>query len=55
MPIILSETGLMKQKKPIKRKSIKLPKYLQNLNPYTAGIDIGSKSHFVAVPDLELA
>ncbi len=41
----------MKQKKPIKRKSVKLPKHLQNLNPYAAGIDIGSKSHFVAVPE----
>ena len=41
----------MKQKKPIKRKSIKLPKHLLNLNPYAAGIDIGSKSHFVAVPE----
>ncbi|HBA72254.1 MAG: hypothetical protein A2X82_02340 [Geobacteraceae bacterium GWC2_55_20] len=40
----------MKQKKQIKRKSINLPKHLQNLNPYAAGIDIGSKSHFVAVP-----
>lgn len=51
MPIIFSEAGLMKQKKPIKRKSVKLPKHLQNLNPYAAGIDIGSKSHFVAVPE----
>ena len=51
MPIILSEAGLMKQKKAIKRKSVKLPKHLQNLNPYAAGIDIGSKSHFVAVPE----
>lgn len=41
----------MKQKKPIQRKSIKLPKHLQNLNPYAAGIDIVSKSHFVAVPE----
>ncbi len=41
----------MKQKKPIKRNNVKLPKHLQNLNPYAAGIDIGSKSHFVAVPD----
>src|SRR5512136_187219 len=51
MPIIFSEPELMKQKKPIKRKSVKLPKHLQNLNPYAAGIDIGSKSHFVAVPE----
>jgi transposase len=37
--------------KPNKRKSVRLPKHLQNLNPYAAGIDIGSKSHFVAVPE----
>jgi transposase len=51
VPIIVSEAEIMKQKKPIKRKSVKLPKHLQNLNPYAAGIDIGSKSHFVAVPE----
>jgi transposase len=51
MPIIGAEAGIMKQKKPNQRKSVKLPKHLQNLNPYAAGIDIGSKSHFVAVPE----
>lgn len=30
---------------------MKLPKHLEHLNQYAAGIDIGSKSHFVAVPD----
>ena len=28
-----------------------LPKHLQQLNLFAAGIDIGSKSHFVAVPE----
>jgi transposase len=30
---------------------MKLPKHLEHLNEYAAGIDIGSKSHFVAVPE----
>ena len=41
----------MKQRKPFKRKSMRLPKHLVHLNAYAAGIDIGSKSHFVAVPE----
>ena len=41
----------MKQKKTIRKKSNKLPKHLQHINHYAAGIDIGSRSHFVAVPD----
>ena len=42
----------MKQKKLLsKRKSIKLPKHLQQINAHAAGIDIGSRSHFVAVPE----
>jgi transposase len=41
----------MKQKKPLRRKSIKLPKHLQQINAHAAGIDIGSRSHFVAVPE----
>lgn len=32
-------------------KSYKLPKHLEHLNQMAAGIDIGSKSHFVAVPE----
>lgn len=32
------------------RKTVRLPKNLQHLNVNAAGIDIGSKSHFVAVP-----
>jgi transposase len=40
----------MKQKKPV-RKEMKLPKHLEHINRYAAGIDIGSRSHFVAVPE----
>ncbi len=32
-------------------KNVELPKHLQQLNLFAAGIDIGSKSHFVAVPE----
>lgn len=30
-------------------KRMKLPKHLQHINPYAAGIDVGCRSHFVAV------
>jgi Transposase IS116/IS110/IS902 family./Transposase. len=40
----------MKQKKAV-RKSKKLPRHLQHINQYAAGIDVGSRSHFVAVPE----
>jgi transposase len=33
------------------KKTMKLPKHLQRLNLNAAGIDIGSRSHFVAVPE----
>jgi transposase len=32
-------------------KKAKLPKHLEHINRMSAGIDIGSKSHFVAVPE----
>lgn len=32
-------------------KQLALPKHLQHINKMAAGIDIGSKSHFVAVPE----
>jgi transposase len=32
-------------------KQVTLPKHLQHINKMAAGIDIGSKSHFVAVPE----
>ena len=51
MPTIIAEAGAMKQNKPFKRKTMRLPKHLVHLNAYAAGIDIGSKSHFVAVPE----
>lgn len=41
----------MKQKKPCKRKVGKFPRHLQHLNQLAAGIDIGSRSHFVAIPE----
>jgi transposase len=41
----------MKQNKPFKRKTMRLPKHLVHLNAYAAGIDVGSTSHFVAVPE----
>ena len=34
-----------------KSKKMKLPKHLQHINPYAAGIDVGCRSHFVAVPE----
>jgi transposase len=30
---------------------MELPKHLQHINPHAAGIDVGSRSHFVAVPE----
>ncbi len=42
----------MKSKqKPSKRKPGRLPKHLEHLNTTAAGIDIGSRSHFVAVAE----
>ena len=51
MPITISEVGMMKQKKSFRKERMKLPKHLQHINQYAAGIDIGSRSHFVAVPE----
>ena len=41
----------MKQKKSFRKGRMKLPRHLQHINQYAAGIDIGSRSHFVAVPE----
>lgn len=41
----------MKQTKPPKKKPMRLPRHLVHLNTCAAGIDVGSKSHFVAVPE----
>ena len=38
-------------KKPLKGENMHLPKHLQHINPHAAGIDVGSRSHFVAVPE----
>ena len=40
-----------KRKSAFKQKTIKLPKHLEHINQMAAGIDIGSESHFVAVPE----
>jgi len=41
----------MKEKGTPGRKRRKLPKHLEHINQYAAGIDIGSRSHFVAIPE----
>jgi transposase len=41
----------MKQKRSLKKVGVTLPKHLQHINVHAAGIDIGSRSHFVAVPE----
>ena len=41
----------MKQKKSLKKVGMALPKHLQHINVNAAGVDIGSRSHFVAVPE----
>jgi transposase len=41
----------MKKQKPSRKKVRPFPKHLQHLNQLAAGIDVGSRSHFVAVPD----
>ena len=41
----------MKKQKPLRKKVKSFPKHLQHLNQLAAGIDIGSRSHFVAVPE----
>jgi transposase len=44
-----TKNTLNKQKS--SKKKIRLPKHLEHINKMAAGIDIGSKSHFVAVPE----
>jgi len=50
MPNTFLEVRIMKQKEAVKE-STKLPSHLQHINHYAAGIDVGSRSHFVAVPE----
>ena len=40
-----------KKKVPQGKTAIKLPKHLEHINKMAAGIDVGSASHFVAVPE----
>lgn len=40
-----------KSKKISRKPRLKLPKHLEHINKMAAGIDVGSKSHFVAVPE----
>lgn len=44
-----SQSTKSKQKRP--KKPGKLPKHLEHINQMAAGIDIGSSSHFVAIPE----
>jgi len=41
----------MRTRKPPRPRKMKLPKHLQHIHPHAAGIDVGSRSHFVAVPE----
>ncbi len=34
-----------------KKRRTRLPKHLRSINAYAAGIDVGSRSHFVAIPE----
>ena len=51
MPTKDTEKHRRKSKKKNALKSNKLPAHLEHINKMAAGIDIGSKSHFVAVPE----
>jgi hypothetical protein len=51
LPIFFSEAEAMSERKLPKTRKMKLPKHLQHINPSAAGIDIGCRSHFVAVPE----
>ena len=50
--IMVSMMKNNEQSNPVKKKRIS--KFLEQVNLYAAGIDIGSQSHYVSVPD-ELA
>ena len=41
----------MEQRKSLKKVDMTLSKHLQHINIHAAGVDIGSRSHFVAVPE----
>lgn len=44
----MSKDTLKKQRK---SKKVPIPKHLEHINQWAAGIDVGSTSHFVAVPE----
>lgn len=46
-----SQKSHLESNKKSSRKKNKLPHYLEHINKRAAGIDIGSKSHFVAIPE----
>ena len=39
------------KRKSVRKREARLPKHLEHINRYAAGIDIGSRSHFAAVPE----
>lgn len=47
----MSKDTLKKQIKSKKGKKEPIPKHLEHINQWAAGIDVGSTSHFVAVPE----
>jgi transposase len=51
LPIPFSEVEAMRTGKVPRAKKVKLPKHLQHINVSAAGIDVGCRSHFVAVPE----
>src|SRR5882762_2064084 len=51
MPKQITKKYLSKSKRKNVDHQIKLPKHLEHINKMSAGIDIGSTSHFVAVPE----
>jgi transposase len=51
MPEQSTKKQPFKSKKRNRLPSIKLPKHLEHIHQMAAGIDIGSESHFVAVPE----
>jgi transposase len=46
-----TQKQLYKSKKKTSKSQIKLPKHLEHINKMAAGIDIGSKSHWVSIPE----
>jgi len=51
LPILFSEAKAMRARKVPRARKLKLPKHLQHINAHAAGIDVGCRSHFVAVPE----